>query len=67
MRSTAVPGSAGKPIIDLQAGIVKPTSVWSLTPILATAAYEDLGFRRRQPPAATNLNIVWTVNSSART
>jgi GrpB-like predicted nucleotidyltransferase (UPF0157 family) len=59
---------AAKPIIDLQAGIVKPTSVPSLTPILAAAGYEDLGeagvpgrqyFRRRQPPVAANLHIVW--------
>src|SRR5262245_35316949 len=66
--STAVPGLAAKPIIDLQAGIVKPTSVPSLTPILAAAGYEDLGeagvpgrhyFRRRQPPVAANLHIVW--------
>jgi GrpB-like predicted nucleotidyltransferase (UPF0157 family) len=40
--NTAVPGSAAKPIIDLQAGIVKPSSVPSLTPILAAAGYEDL-------------------------
>ena len=66
--STAVPGLAATPIIDLQAGVVKPTSVPALTPILAAAGYEDLGeagvpgrqyFRRRQPPVAANLHIVW--------
>jgi GrpB-like predicted nucleotidyltransferase (UPF0157 family) len=66
--STAVPGLVGKPIIDLQAGIVKPTSVPSLTPVPAAAGYEGLGeagvpgrqcFRRRQRPVAANLHIIW--------
>jgi GrpB-like predicted nucleotidyltransferase (UPF0157 family) len=66
--NTAVPGLAAKPIIDLQTGTVKPSSVPSLTRILAAAGYEDSGeagvpgrrsFRRRQPPVAANLHIVW--------
>jgi hypothetical protein len=45
---------AAKPIIDRQAGIVKPSSVPSLTHLLAAAGYEDFGeagraeTRRRQ-------------------
>ena len=63
-----MPGLAAKPIIDLQAGTVKPMSVPPLTCLLAAAGYEDLGeagvpgrhcVGRRQPPVAPNLHIVW--------
>ncbi len=65
--SAAVPGLAAKPVIDLQAGIVKPASVGGLTPILATAGYEALGeagvpgrryFRRRQSPFPPNVHVI---------
>jgi GrpB-like predicted nucleotidyltransferase (UPF0157 family) len=66
--STAVPGLAAKPIIDLQLAIAKPASAKALTPILSAAGYEDLGeaglpgrryFRRREPPFPVNLHAVW--------
>lgn len=68
--STAVPGLAAKPIVDLQAGIVKPTSVAVLASILTGSSYEDLGeagvsgrryFRRRRAAVPSeNVHLVWT-------
>jgi GrpB-like predicted nucleotidyltransferase (UPF0157 family) len=68
IRSTAVPGSAAKPIIDLQACIENPSSVPSLMRILAAAGYEDLrevGVRGHRSFRPANLlsrrtsHIVW--------
>ncbi len=67
--STAVPGLAGKPIVDIMAGA--PPAVWAardeLRPRLVALGYEDLGeagvpgrlyFTRRTPLRAFNVHLV---------
>lgn len=78
--STAVPGLAAKPIIDIQVGVAGPPDANQVTAPLAALGYEGLGeagvpgrlYFRRRGAAAYNVHVVelggshWRANLAVR-